>query len=103
MQLLSLCGIINQLHVLNVMKSMLVVGLDSSTCGQCCHSKQIENPRRATEKTPGKPQVKFVQILGKNRTFPRENRTFSRENRTFSQKSGFFSQKCLITFFSHQP
>src|SRR6218665_1924170 len=62
------------------------------------NSKTLDGPL----KNPRNPQVKFVKILRKNRTFPGKNRTFSRKNRTFWEKSGFCRQKFLMTFFSHQ-
>jgi len=42
--------------------------------------KKIENPRRATDKTPGQISMQLAYIqLGKNPTFPGENPTFRKK------------------------
>ena len=46
---------------------------------QCCHSKQIENPRlgnKKNKKTQGQISIRFRKISGKNRTFPEKKQTF---------------------------
>src|SRR6218665_2431316 len=75
--------------------TLACVAMEIAHKAQCCHSKKsktLDGPLR-------KPQVKFVQILRKNRTFPGKKSNFSWKNRTFSEKSGFLSKKFLMTFF----
>ena len=46
---------------------------------QCCHSKKLENPRRATEQTPENPRSNLYRFWGKIELF-RKKVAFFRKN-----------------------